>query len=67
MLRVEPASVRPCVRASVRALTPSKHEYLRNQWANHNQILSEASLGCGKGCNRFLARSDWNSGFDGNG
>ena len=22
-----------------------KHEYLCNQWANHNEILSEASLG----------------------
>ena len=44
-----------------------KHEYLRNQWADCNQILSEASLGKGKGCNMFLARSDWNSGFHGNG
>ena len=32
-----------------------------------NQILSEASLGWGKSCIRFLARSDWNSGFHGNG
>ena len=38
---VEPASVRTCVNTF-------KHEYLRNQWANCNQILSEASLGGGK-------------------
>ena len=44
-----------------------KHEYLRNQWADCNQFLSEASLGRGKGCNIFLARSDWNSSFHGNG
>ena len=25
-----------------------KHEYLCNQWADHNEILSEASLGWGK-------------------
>ena len=45
---VEPASVQasicPCVRLSMRVYT-FKHEYLRNQWANCNQILSEASLG----------------------
>ena len=33
---------RPCVRLSVNIF---KLEYLRNQWANRNQILSEASLG----------------------
>ena len=43
-----------------------KHEYLCNQWASCNQILSEASLGWGKGCIRFWARSDQNSGFHGN-
>ena len=43
-----------------------KHEYLRNQQADCNQILSEASLGWGKGCIRFLARSDRTSGFHGN-
>ena len=32
--------VRPCVRASVNIF---KLKYLRNQWANRNQILSEAS------------------------
>ena len=31
-----------------------KLEYLHNQWANCNQILSEASLGRGKGCIRWL-------------
>ena len=37
---------RPCVRACVRAsVNIFKLEYLRNQWANRNQILSEASLG----------------------
>ena len=30
-----------------------KHEYLCNQWADHNEIISEASLGWGKGCIRF--------------
>ena len=43
-----------------------KHEYLRNQLADGNQILSEASLGKGKGSIRFWARSDRNSGFHGN-
>ena len=38
---VEPASVRACANTF-------KHEYLHNQWANRNQILSEASLGWGK-------------------
>ena len=39
---------RPWVRASVRAsVNIFKLEYLRNQWANRNQILSEASLGWG--------------------
>ena len=45
----QPASVGPCVRASVRPCVYTfKHEYLCNQWANRNQILSEASLGWGK-------------------
>ena len=39
-----------------------KLAYLHNQWANHNEILSELSLGWGKGCIRFWARSDRNSG-----
>ena len=42
-----------------------KHEYLCNQGANCNQILFEASLGWGKSCVRFLARSDLNSYFYG--
>ena len=44
-----------------------KLEYLRNQWANRNKILTEPSLGWGKGCIRFWARSDRNSGVHGNG
>ena len=44
-----------------------KHEYLRDQWANCNQILSEASLGRGKGRIRFWTRMDQNSGVVGNG
>ena len=44
-----------------------KLEYLCNQWANSNEILSEPSLGWGKGCIRFWARSDQNSGVHGNG
>ena len=43
-----------------------KLEYLRNQWANRNEILSEPSLGWGKSCIRFWARSDRNSGVHGN-
>ena len=43
-----------------------KHKYLCNRWADHNQILSEASLGWGKDCIRFWARSDQNSGLHGN-
>ena len=39
-----------------------KLEYLRNQWANRNEILSEPLLGSRKGCIRFWARSDRNSG-----
>ena len=44
-----------------------KLEYLRNQWANRNEILSEPSLGWEKGCIRFWARSNRNSGVHGNG
>ena len=43
-----------------------KLEYLCNQWANRNKILTEPSLGWGKGCIRFWARSDRNSGVHGN-
>ena len=43
------------------SFTIFKHEYLCNQWADHNQILSEASLGLEKGCIRFWARSDQNT------
>ena len=56
-------SVRPCVRACVNTF---KHKYLRDQWADRNQILSEASFGWGKGCIRFWCRSAQNSGFHGN-
>ena len=44
-----------------------KLEYLSNQWANRNDILTEPSLGWGKGFIRFWARSDRNSGVHGNG
>ena len=44
-----------------------KLEYLHNQWANRNKILSDPSLGWGKGCIMFWARSDRNSGVHGNG
>ena len=43
--------MRGCVRACVRHIF--KHEYLRDQQANRNQISSEASLGGGKGFSRF--------------
>ena len=67
-LIVYQSSRRPCVRLCVRpCVNTFKHEYLRNQRADCIQILSEASLGWGKGCIRFLARSDWNSGFHSNG
>ena len=49
-MEIEPASVRPSVRPCVHTF---KHEYLRDQQADYNQILSEASLGWGKGCIRF--------------
>ena len=58
---VRPSSV---VRPSV--VHNFKHEYLCKQLADHNEILSEASLGWRKGCIRFWARSDPNSGFHGN-
>ena len=44
-----------------------KHEYLRDQWVNCNQILSEASLGRRKRCIMFWTRSNQNSGAHGNG
>ena len=44
-----------------------KLEYLRNQWATRIEILSEPSLGRGKGCIRFWARSDRNSVVHGKG
>ena len=44
-----------------------KLEYLSNQWDNRNDILTEPSLGWGKGCIMFWARSDQNSGVHGNG
>ena len=56
----------PMVRRPSVVIHNFKHEYLCNQWADHNQILSEASLGWGKGCIRFWARSDQNSAFHGN-
>ena len=40
----------PCVRACVNTF---KHEYLCNQSADQNEILSEASLGWGKAFSRF--------------
>ena len=43
-----------------------KLNYLWGQLANVEQILSEASLGWGKGCIRFWDRLDQNSGFHGN-
>ena len=61
-------SLKDGTRASVRpSFHTFKHEYLRDQQADYNQILSEASLGLGKGCIRFCCRSDQNSGFHGNG
>ena len=39
------AGVRPCVRPCVNTF---KHEYLRNQKSDRNQILSDVSLGRGK-------------------
>ena len=48
------SSRRPSVRASVRASVHIfKHEYLCNQLVDWNEILSEASLGWGKGFSRF--------------
>ena len=67
VLIVYQLSRRPFVGASVRpSVHTFKHDYLHSQQAYSNQILSEASLGCGKGCIMFWARSDWNSGFHGN-
>ena len=54
-----------CVSVCV-SVNTFKLEYLRNLWANRNQILSEASLGRGKECVRFWTRSDQNSGVHGN-
>ena len=60
---VEPSPVCACVSLCVNIF---KHEYLRHQQADHNQYLSEASLGWGKGFSRFWSKSDQNSGFHGN-
>ena len=60
---VEPSSVRASVRPCVHTFNL---EYFLDNKANRNQILSEASLRRGKGCIRFWARSDQNSGFHGN-
>ena len=49
-IRVEPSSV--CVSGCV-SVDIFKLEYLRNQGANRNEILTEPSLGWGKGCIRF--------------
>ena len=49
--------------ASVRAPVHTfKHEYLRSQPAGHSEILSDTSLGWGKACDRFGARSEQNYG-----
>ena len=56
---VDPASMCASVRASVRAsVNIFKLEYLRNQWANPNNILTEPSLGWGEGCIRFCFGPD---------
>ena len=53
-LIVYQSSRRPCVRACVGASVHTfKHEYLCNQLADLNEILSKASLGWGKGFSRF--------------
>ena len=49
--------------AYVCALTISNMNISKTRGADRNQILSEASLGWGKACNRFWARLDQNSGF----
>ena len=46
-------SVRPCVRPSIHTF---KHEYLRYQQVDRNQILSEASFGSGKRLNKVLVQ-----------
>ena len=49
-LIVYQSSRRPCVRPCVcECVHNFKHEYLWNQWVDRNQMLSEASLGWGKG------------------
>ena len=57
---VEPLSVRLSV------FSDFKHKYLRNQWVDHNPILSEELFGTAKGGIRFWSRSDQFSGFYGN-
>ena len=55
------SSRRPCVRPS----TLSNINISKTKQTDWNQILSVESWGCGKGCNRFWARSDQNSGCHG--
>ena len=64
VLIIYQSSCRLCVCLCVNIF---KLEYLRNQSDNRNEILSEPSLGWGKGRIRFWVRSDQNSGFHGNG
>ena len=49
-----------CVYVCVCVCKHFQLEYLRNQWANRNEIFSEPSLGLGKGYISFWARSDRN-------
>ena len=60
---VEPASVRACVRASVRPFTFSKIFFSET---DQSQILCGASMGRGNESLCFLFRSDKNSGCYGN-
>ena len=60
-LMVYQSSRRLCVHVCVHTF-----KHLLDLWTDRNQILSEASMGRGKGCIRFWARSDQNSGVHGN-
>ena len=64
---VEPASVCLSFRLSMCAsVNTFNNEYLCNQRANRNEIISEVPFWREKGCIWFWARSDQNSGSHGN-
>ena len=64
---VYPSSRRPSMRPSVRLFTLSNMIISTTSRPIPTKFYLKHLLGWGKGCIRFMARSDWNSGVHGNG